>query len=47
MVNGQITYLDATLDIDNSLPVLGCQDSTASNFQSYVKYIFIIWWRIK
>ena len=32
MVNGQITYLDATLDIDNSLPILGCQDSTASNF---------------
>ena len=32
MVNGQITYLDPTLDIDNSLPILGCQDSTASNF---------------
>ncbi len=32
MVNGQITYLDAILDIDNSLPILGCQDSTASNF---------------
>tara|TARA_B100001741_G_scaffold313204_1_gene318550 strand:- start:27457 stop:29412 length:1956 start_codon:yes stop_codon:yes gene_type:complete len=32
MVNGQITYLDAVLNIDNSLPILGCQDSNASNF---------------
>ena len=27
MVNGQITYLDAVLNVDNSLPILGCQDS--------------------
>ena len=32
MVNGQITYLDAVLNVDNSLPILGCQDSNASNF---------------
>ena len=32
MVNGQITYLDAILNVDNSLPILGCQDSNASNF---------------
>ena len=32
MVNGQITYLDAVLNLDNSLPILGCQDSNASNF---------------
>ena len=38
MVNGQITYLDPTLD-DNSLPILGCQDSTIISISKYLHYM--------
>ena len=32
LTNGNITYLDAELDIDTALPILGCTDSLANNY---------------
>ena len=37
MVNGQITYLDATLDIDNSLPIFRLSRFNCIKFQSNCK----------
>ena len=32
LINGQVTILNASLYIDPNVPILGCMDSTASNF---------------